>query len=73
MIDWLRAWLESVRVWLLSRWEFGWLHGWLADADASAMLVVVVLVLVAIILAIGFWPPLKAEKTPVAEREASEG
>jgi hypothetical protein len=72
MGDALGAWLESVRAWLLSRWEFGWLHGWLADADVSAIWIGLVLIVVAMIVAIGFWPPLKQEKTPPADGETRE-
>jgi hypothetical protein len=59
MIESLRAWLESVRAWMLTRPEFGWLHEWVATTHVSSFLVIVVLIVVALILAIGFWPPLK--------------
>lgn len=65
----LRAWLESIRAWMLGRSEFGWLHDWIATTHVSSFLVIVVVIVVALILTIGFWPPLKplpeeAEREP---------
>ena len=68
----LRAWLESVRAWVLGRDEFGWLHGWIRDADVSVIWLFVLSVIVAIILVIGFWPPLKPLPPPEGEEADRE-
>lgn len=59
VIEALRAWLESFRLWVLSRGEFGWVHGWFNEAPVSMLWAIVLVLVVALVLIIGFWPPLK--------------
>jgi hypothetical protein len=73
LIESLRAWLEGLRAWLLSRGEFGWMHDWLAQADVSALWVIVVLIVVVLVLVVGFWPPLKEDAAKPAGEETREG
>lgn len=59
LIEGLRAWIEGIRSWVLSQPGLSFLHDWMLGAPASAIWLIVLAVVTAVILAIGFWPPLR--------------
>lgn len=67
MIESLRAWLESIRAWVLGQEGLAWMHGWVADTHVSMIWIFVVSLVLVVVLAIGFWPPLK----PLDESETA--
>jgi len=72
VIDGLRAWLESIRAWVLGQDALAWAHGWIREAPVSAIWIFVVFLVVVVVLLIGFWPPLKPLEDEDPERREGE-